>query len=114
EHPSVPTWNYMVVHAYGTPRLVEDEDRVRADLRALVGLHEQGRDVPWTMDLPEEYVARMVRGIVAFELPISRLEGKFKLSQNRPTRDRERVAAALAESADPLARDVQAMLKADH
>ncbi len=114
EHPSVPTWNYMIVHAYGTPRLVDDEDRVRAHLRSLVDRHEQGRDVPWIMDLPEEYVARMVRGIVAFELPISRLEGKFKLSQNRSMRDRERVVAALAENVDPLAQDVQDMLKADH
>ncbi len=114
DHPSVPTWNYAAIHAYGTPRLVEDEEQVRAALRALVHQHEQGFEAPWTMeDLPEEYLRKMSRGIVAFEIPIARLEGKFKLSQNRSADDRERVIAALVDSADPLAQGVRAMMEAN-
>jgi transcriptional regulator len=112
-HPSVPTWNYMAIHAYGTPRLIEDEGRVRAALRALVDEHEQEFEVPWTMDLPEEYLRKMLRGIVAFEMPITKLEGKLKLSQNRSAHDQERVIAALAESADPLAQGVREMMEAN-
>jgi transcriptional regulator len=113
DHPSVPTWNYAAIHAYGTPRLIEDETQVRAALRALVNEHEQGFEVPWTMDLPEEYLRKMARGIVAFEIPITKLEGKFKLSQNRAEHDRERVITALADSADPLAQGVRAMMEAN-
>src|SRR5206468_2683175 len=94
-HPSVPTWNYMVVHAYGTPRLITDDDRIRAALRELVATHESAFDEPWPMDLPDDYLRKMLRGIVAFEIPITRLEGKFKLSQNRSERDRQLVIAAL-------------------
>jgi transcriptional regulator len=111
-HPSVPTWNYAAIHAYGMPRLVTDEDQVRAALRALVDQHEQGFATPWTMDLPEDYLGKMSKGIVAFEMPITKLEGKFKLSQNRTEHDRERVIAALAESADPLAQGVRTMMEA--
>lgn len=105
-HPSVPTWNYLVAHAYGIPRVVDDEDRVCAALRALVAEHEAAFDDPWPMDLADDYLGKMVRGIVAFEIPIARLEGKFKLSQNRSPADRARVIAALAESGDPSARGV--------
>ena len=82
-HPSVPTWNYMLVHAYGVPRVITDAVRTRESLQALVDKHETPFDDPWSMDLPEAYLHRMQQGIVSFELPITRLEGKFKLSQNR-------------------------------
>jgi transcriptional regulator len=95
---AVPTWNYAVVHAYGRPRLVEDEAQVRRLLGATVDEFEAGFAQPWSMArLPEEYVSGMTKGIVAFELPVARLEGKLKLSQNRPTEDRERVSAALRQ-----------------
>ena len=80
EEVSVPTWNYAVAHAYGVPRIITDAGRVRQALCALVDTHEGGFDEPWTMDLPEEYLERQLRAIVAFEVPITRLEGKFKLS----------------------------------
>lgn len=112
-HPSVPTWNYMVVHVRGVPRVIEDRTRVRAALRELVWQHERHFEAPWQLDaLPEEYLQRMERGIVAFEIPIARLEGKFKLSQNRAVRDRELVVDALAESDDPGAIGVRAMMEA--
>lgn len=94
---AVPTWNYAAVHAYGTPRVVEDPERVRRHQDALVA-HFEGPD-GWTMDSQHEtYLEGMMRGIVAFEMPITRLEGKFKLSQNRKVEDRESVAAALSQS----------------
>jgi transcriptional regulator len=110
-HPSVPTWNYMVAHAYGVPRILTDEAQVRQILQALVALHEEEFDAPWRMDLPDEYLHRMMRGIVAFEMPIMRLEGKFKLSQNRSARDRERVIAALARDPDAGAQGVRAAMR---
>ena len=99
QHPSVPTWNYVVVHAYGLPRIVEDEDAVRRMLRELVHQHESGFQVPWQMDLPPDYESKMIKGIVAFEITITRLQGKFKLSQNRSQTDRQGVIAAVGESA---------------
>jgi transcriptional regulator len=115
QHPSVPTWNYVAVHAYGVPRVIEDPGRVRALLDRLVRTFEDGRPAPWRLDgLPEDYVGGMMRGIVAFEIPIDRLEGKAKLSQNRPASDRARVRAALTADDDPLARAVaELMAKAD-
>jgi transcriptional regulator len=101
-HPSVPTWNYATVHVYGVPQIVDDDATIRAMLGELVENHEHGRDPEWEMHLPEDYYAKMAQSIVVFELPISRVEGKFKLSQNRSEVDQESVIAHLSESAYPL------------
>lgn len=94
---AVPTWNYAVVHAYGTPVPVTDMDTIRQHQERLVADYE-GED-GWHMDSqPEDYLHGMMQGITAFEMPIDRLEGKFKLSQNRPVADRESVIATLADS----------------
>lgn len=86
--PAVPTWNYAVVEAYGTPRIVDDPAELRAQQERLVAANETGRSPSWNMDgQPPAYIAGMLKGIVAFEIPIDRLEGKFKLSQNRSTDD---------------------------
>jgi transcriptional regulator len=111
QHPSVPTWNYVAVHAYGVPRIIQDPGRVRDLLERLVRAFEEGRPDPWRMDsLPDTYVEGMMRGIVAFEIPIDRLEGKAKLSQNRPAADQARVRAALASQDDPLANQVARLM----
>ncbi len=108
---SVPTWNYVAVHAYGVPALIEEPARVTALLTRLVQTHETGRPSRWTMDsLPADYLAGMLRGIVAFEIPIDRLEGKAKLSQNRNVADQARVREALASAEDPLAAAVAALM----
>lgn len=99
QHPSVPTWNYMVVHAYGTPRVIDDAAAL-AMLERVIGKHEASYAQPWSMD--HEYATKLLRGIVAFEVEITRLEGKFKLSQNRSEHDQRQVIAALRASADPL------------
>ncbi len=94
----VPTWNYAAVHAYGAPRLIEDPAAVRAYLDRLVASEEDGA---WTLDgQPAPFVDAMLRALVAFELPIDRLEAKFKLSQNRPAEDHGRVVAALEDAGD--------------
>jgi len=100
---SVPTWNYAVVHAYGLPRLIEDEKDLYNLLKTLVQTHEASFEKPWTFQLADDYVQKMMHGIVGFEIQITRLEGKFKLSQNRTATERENVIAALQESKDTLA-----------
>lgn len=99
---SVPTWNYAVVHAYGSPRLITEYGALCSMLDRLVRTHEAQFPEPWLFQLPDDYVRKMVQGIVGFALPISRVEGKFKMSQNRSTTDQKRVAATLAASGDPM------------
>jgi len=103
-HPAVPTWNYVAVHAYGVPKVVEEPAAVKDILWRLVDANEAANGTAWRMgSLTEQYLASMMRAIVAFELPIDRLEGKAKLSQNRDATDQARVVEALAASADPSA-----------
>ena len=103
-HPAVPTWNYAVVHARCRARLM-DEAGLRDLLRRLASKYEKGRPSPWRMeDLAEDYVAKLLAVIVGFTLEVETLEGKFKLSQNRPGHDAERVSTALeAEGEGALA-----------
>ena len=110
--PSVPTWNYVDVHAYGTLRLIEDEDWLRGLLQRLSDRHEFGNPVPWRMqDLPEPYLQGMLKGIIGLDIAVSRLEGKYKLSQNRPAVDRPRIVAALECRGDPDALAVAALMR---
>lgn len=110
-HPAVPTWNYVAVHASGTGALVEDAEQVRTLLADLVHVYESPGPEAWSFEaLPADYVAGMQRGIVAFEIPIARLEGKAKLSQNRDAVDQGRTREALAASDDPVARAVAALM----
>jgi transcriptional regulator len=94
ERPAVPTWNYAAVHVYGAPRLL-DADRLRGLLARLVRYYESGSEQPWQYDLPEDYRQRMERAVVGFEMPIARIEGKFKLGQNRSAEDRHSMLARL-------------------
>ncbi|MGV3724105.1 MAG: FMN-binding negative transcriptional regulator [Actinomycetota bacterium] len=110
---SVPTWNYAVVHAYGTPRLIEDPASVRALLEATVAAYETSLPEPWTVDrLPDDFVEKLARAIVAFEIPISRIEGKFKLSQNRSEADRLGAASGLRKLGDALSLATAALMDA--
>jgi transcriptional regulator len=94
--PALPTWNYSAVHAYGRPTLIEDSRRVGRLLDELVEVYESGRSAPWSNDLPAEFRAKMEKGVVAFELSIERIEGKFKLSQNRSAADQRSALEGLA------------------
>ncbi len=100
---SVPTWNYAVVHAYGFPRLIEDGEELYKFLKILIETHEAQFEKPWPFQLTDDYLQKMMRGIVGFEIEIIRLEGKFKLSQNRTEAEQENVIVALQESTDTLA-----------
>ena len=111
-HPAVPTWNYAVVHAYGTVEAIADGAMLTALLARLAATYEAGNAPPWRLDdQPQRYVEGMVRGIGGFVIAISRLEGKFKLSQNRDAVDRARVIAALDNASDTEARGVAALMK---
>jgi transcriptional regulator len=103
-HPSVPTWNYVAVHVTGRARVISDPSRIRAILSTLVDRYESGRKQPWRMELPEPYLEGMMRQIVAFDVEVTSLEGKLKLSQNRTPEERRSVIQGLDESGDPLAR----------
>ena len=110
--PSVPTWNYVDVHAYGRLQLVEADDWLGRLLRRLSDRHEAGNPAPWRMrDLPEAYLAGMLKGIIGLDITVTRLEGKFKLSQNRPAVDRPRVIAALERCSDDDALGVAALMR---
>jgi transcriptional regulator len=95
EELSVPTWNYIAVHAYGTLELIEDEDRKDALLKDLIAIHEPPFAQRWR-EMPEGFRRTMLAGIVGFRIPVERIEGKFKVSQNRNATERHNVRTAHA------------------
>jgi transcriptional regulator len=111
--PSVPTWNYLAVHAYGTPRMIEDTQSVRTLLERLVETHEANLDPPWRMDrLDAAYLRTMQRGIVAFEIPLTRVQAKAKLNQNKAVDERRGVVRRLEATGRPGDREVAALMRA--
>ena len=97
----VPTWNYAVVHAHGLPRIVDDAPWLLAHLQALTAEHEAGQSQPWNVsDAPADFVAQLMKSLVGIEIPISKLVGKWKVSQNRTEADRRGVVAGLRASSD--------------
>jgi transcriptional regulator len=110
--PAVPTWNYAAVHAHGPARSIADPAWLRDLVRRLSARHEAREPAPWDMEgLPEPYVQSMLNGIVGIEIAVSRLEGKFKLSQNRPAADRPRIIAALERRDDPDSQAVARLMR---
>jgi transcriptional regulator len=109
----VPTWNFLAIHAYGTATLFEGVDRLRPHLEALTMRHETGRPEPWSVDdAPPEFIESMCRGIIGVEIALTRIEGKNKMSQNRPEVDRAGVVAGLtAEGRPDLARLTEAAME---
>jgi transcriptional regulator len=97
----VPTWNYIAIHAYGPLRFFEDRAPLLDIVMRLTNLHEGKRAAPWAVtDAPADYIDAMLKAIVGFELPIARLEGKWKLSQNKSAADVEGIRAGLAAERD--------------
>ncbi|MFN3765420.1 MAG: FMN-binding negative transcriptional regulator [Aliihoeflea sp.] len=95
----VPTWNYVAVHAHGPVEFFEDAERLRDVVTRLTLRHETARAAPWAVtDAPERFIDAQLRGIVGLRLPIARVYGKRKMSQNRPEADRAGVAAGLGAS----------------
>jgi len=98
---AVPTWNYLTVHVRGGLTRFDDPEWLRAHVAALSAAHEAGRTEPWSpADAPPDYIDAMLRGIVGFELAITSLEGKWKLSQNRPPADRDGVRQGLLDEGE--------------
>ncbi|MDC7827576.1 FMN-binding negative transcriptional regulator [Pseudomonas sp. BLCC-B13] len=107
----VPTWNYIAVHARGPVELIEEPERLLQIVSRLSDQHERGRERPWAVsDAPREYIDSMLRAIVGFALPIRRLEGKWKLGQNRSAADQAGVRDGLAASTSPGDRELAARM----
>lgn len=101
----VPTWNYVAVHAYGRLRVVEDQDWLLDHLKSLVDEQERIAETPWSVsDAPPDYIADRMRAIVGLELEVSRVEGKWKVSQNRNEEDAAGVMAGLESLNTPSSR----------
>lgn len=107
EQGGVPTWNYALVHMYGIARLVDDEYRLREIIESLSDKYEQSQSSPW----PAEYPDKMLNAIVGFEIEITRLEAKYKLSQNRSENDRQNIIANLSGSDDTLERNIASLMQ---
>ncbi|MGH8678653.1 MAG: FMN-binding negative transcriptional regulator [Burkholderiales bacterium] len=110
-HPSVPTWNYAVVHAHGRPRIIDERAELERLVADLVAEHERHLQNPWKLDLPPDYMHSMLSEIVGFEIEVTRLAGKFKLSQNRPAFDHPRVVSALEAIGGDEARKVALLMR---
>jgi transcriptional regulator len=105
----VPTWNYIAVHAYGQAEVFDDAERLLQLVSRLSERHEAGRAQPWAVsEAPRDYIDGMLRVIVGFALPIERLQGKWKLGQNRSAADQAGVHAGLAASVDSRDRELAA------
>ena len=103
---NVPTWNYVAVHAYGVPQIIGEQKKVRQMLDRLSFENEADRPDPWNSDqLDEKRLSGLMRGIIAFEIPISRIEGQAKLGQNKSAEDRASVEAAIGSLWDLPATD---------
>jgi transcriptional regulator len=108
---TVPTWNYVAVHAYGRLKLMDDDGEVEALLHRTIGVYEAAEERPWKLDESREFVSRMLRQIVAFRVPIERLEGKWKLNQNRPVEQRQRVIEVLSRREDENSRNIATLMR---
>jgi len=105
----VPTWNYAAIHAYGQVRFFDDAERLLALVTQLTETHDAPFTQPWAVsDAPTDFIRGMLRAIVGFEVPIQRLEGKWKMSQNRPAEDRAGVVEGLRRVGNPAAAEIVA------
>ena len=109
----VPTWNYAIVQVRGPVRVVEDREWLRRQITALTAEHESSRSEPWAVtDAPEDFVEAQLKGIIGIEMTIETIEGKWKVSQNRPLADRIGITAGLAAEADPRAAEMERLVRA--
>lgn len=109
---AVPTWDYQSVHAYGQVEVFDDAERLLQLLERLTAQHESPQPKPWAIaDAPRAYIDQMLQAIVGFSMPIQRLEGQWKLSQNRNAADRAGVHNALSACPDAGARNLAAHIK---
>ncbi len=108
---SVPTWNYMAVHAYGTARIVVEEEEKQHMLEQMIGFYEPGYRGQWN-NLSHQFKHSMMKGIVAFEIDVQELQGQKKLSQNKNGEERQRIVNQLQKSDQSVERDIAAYISA--
>jgi transcriptional regulator len=111
EGGTVPTWNYVAVHAHGTFHVVEGREELLEILRRSVSVYEGPRPEPWPFDASAPHVETMLKMIVGFRIEITRLEGKWKLNQNHPAERRRRVVRALEARADDESKAIAALMR---
>jgi transcriptional regulator len=110
--PAVPTWNYATVHAYGAPRVLDDPRRVEEIVDRLAATYEAALPQPWSArEIPAEFRANLLKAIVGFEMPIDRIEGKFKFGQNRPLEDQRSMLATLEARTDSESRQLADLIR---
>jgi transcriptional regulator len=110
-HKVVPTWNYVAIHAYGPVEFFDDADRLLDVVTRLTNLHEQERPQRWAVtDAPADFITAQLKGIVGLRMPITRLDGKRKMSQNRNAADRAGVIEGLSRSDRPEDRVVASLI----
>jgi transcriptional regulator len=109
---AVPTWNYAVVHAYGRPSFIEAKSWLYDHVSSLTKRHEASQPLPWSLsDAPVDFTDRMIGAIVGVEIPIQKLIGKWKMSQNRSESDRRGVVAGLMEREDAQSTGVAGLIQ---
>ena len=109
---AVPTWNYAVVHGHGIPRAIEDCDWLLEHLTQLTNTHEAQQALPWKVsDAPQEFTERLMQAIVGIEIPIAKLVGKWKVSQNRPEPDKIGVVAGLLHRGDSQSKAMASLVR---
>src|SRR6185437_12968441 len=107
----VPTWNYAAVHVYGTFEAVHDAPALLGIVRSYVEFYERGAPRPWTFAERDDFIEKLTQNIVGFRIPIERIEGKWKLSQNHPADRRQKVIAALEGQGDENSRAIAALMR---
>jgi transcriptional regulator len=108
----VPTWNYVVVHAYGSLKVIQDDEWLLTNVEKLTNIHEAGSPVPWKVsDAPKDFIKSQLNGIVGLELPIQRLQGKWKVSQNRTESERKGVVEGLSKLNSPESLAMKALVE---
>lgn len=104
---ALPTWNYAVVHVHGLPRIIEDKEWLLNHLNALTDEHESEQTLPWKVeDAPEDFTKHMLKSIVGIEIPIAKLEGKWKVNQNKQEPDKLGVIAGLLSRKDSQSKEM--------
>ena len=107
---NVPTWNYIAVHTYGKARMIPDKEGAVAVLEKTIGKYEQAFFEQWR-ELSADYKDAMIKGIVAFEIEVTKLEGKFKLSQNKTAKEKENIIHSFENSEDAVTRQLADEMK---
>ena len=107
---NVPTWNYIAIHAYGRGRTIQDPDQIMELLESTITTYESGYKAQWDT-LPAEYKHKMAQGIVAFEVDVTDLQAKHKLSQNRSPLEQENIIRALSQRSDTDEQEIAAYMQ---